>query len=113
MSTLATSDPSNSLKINARLSASAAAQLNALTRKTGLGISEIVRLSLAHYHETMMQANQPKAKSRIVSMAGKYGSQGPDAGTLSTRYKELYAQGIAAKYGLAAKTSQVKNVTSR
>lgn len=102
MNTLTASHQLDGLKINARLGAGAAAQLRALTRKTGLGISEIVRLSLAHYHETVMQTNQPKA-TRIVSMTGKYGSAVPDADTLSSRSKEMFGDAVAAKYGLTAK----------
>lgn len=113
MNTVSLPQHQDGLKINARLSASAAEQLNALTRKTGLGISEIVRLSLAQYHETVMQTSKPRPKSKIAAMAGKYGSTGPDAGTLSTRYKELYADGIAAKYGLTATKQSLSRATSK
>jgi Ribbon-helix-helix protein, copG family len=101
MTTLASSSPSDSLKINARLGANAAAQLNALTRKTGLGISEIVRLSLNHYHQAVMTDKIPPSK--IVAAAGKYASSGEDSGRLSTEYKRLFGEGIAKKYGLTAK----------
>lgn len=113
MNTFTLPQQSDGLKINARLGASAAAQLHALTRKTGLGISEIVRLSLAHYHETVMQTSKVMPKSKIVAMAGKYGSTGPDSGRLSTDYKRLFGEGIAKKYGLSAKPIDAPLVTAK
>ena len=104
MNTAALSQQQDGLKINARLSASAAAQLSSLTKKTGLGISEIVRLSLNHYHQTVMAEKFPPSK--IVAMAGKYASTGPDSGRLSTDYKRLFGEGIAKKYGLSAQPLQ-------
>jgi hypothetical protein len=101
MNALALSNQQDCLKINARLSASATAQLQALTKKTGLGISDIVRLSLNHYHQAVMTEKFPPSK--IVAMAGKYGSSGEDSGRLSTEYKRLFGEGIAKKYGLTAK----------
>jgi Ribbon-helix-helix protein, copG family len=86
------------LKINARLPGDAAAQLNQLVRKTGLSVSEIVRLSLAHYSQAIEASQKPKPKSRIAAMAGKYTSSGEYSGQLSTRYKEIYALDMAKKH---------------
>jgi hypothetical protein len=101
MNAIASTQHIDGLKINARLGANTAAQLNALTRKTGLGISEIVRLSLNHYHQAVMTDKIPPSK--IVAAAGKYASSGEDSGRLSTNYKRLFGEGIAKKYGLTAK----------
>jgi hypothetical protein len=101
MNTATLSSPADSLKINARLGANAAAQLHDLTRKTGLGISEIVRLSLNHYHQSVMTEKIPPSK--IVAAAGKYASSGKDSGRLSTEYKRIFGEAIAEKYGLTAK----------
>ncbi|NJM43637.1 MAG: ribbon-helix-helix protein, CopG family [Brachymonas sp.] len=94
------------LKINARLAGDAAAQLHQLVRKTGLSVSEIVRLSLANYAQVIEASQKPKPKSRIAEMAGKYASTGEYSGQLSTRYKELFGDAIAKKYGLSAKVPQ-------
>jgi Ribbon-helix-helix protein, copG family len=101
MHTTASIQHTDGLKINARLGANTAAQLSALTRKTGLGISEIVRLSLNHYHQAVMADKIPPSK--IVAAAGKYASSGEDSGRLSAEYKRLFGEGIAKKYGLTAK----------
>jgi hypothetical protein len=106
MNTATLTSSAESLKINARLSSNAAAQLSALTRKTGLGISEIVRLSLSHYHQVVM--NDTIAPSKIVANAGKYASSGEDSGRLSTDYKRIFGEGIAKKYGLTAKAPEHK-----
>ncbi len=91
------------VKVNARLGAGAAAQLEALRIKTGLGISEILRQSLAQYHASVMHANQPPPKSRLASLAGKHASSGPDAGSLSVNYKAVLAQGWADKHAPQAR----------
>lgn len=91
--------PKPDFKINARLGAEAAAQLGALMRKTGLSMSEIVRASLAHYHEAVVLAGMPRATSRIATMAGRYESRGTDAGRLSSDYKQMLGEGLSAKHG--------------
>jgi Ribbon-helix-helix protein, copG family len=91
--------PNADFKINARLGTEAAAQLRALMRKTGLSMSEIVRASLAHYHEAVVLAGKPKATSRIASMAGRYESRGTEAGRLSGDYKNMLGDGLASKHG--------------
>jgi hypothetical protein len=98
MNTATFSSSADSLKINARLGAGSVAQLKALTRETGLGVSEIVRVSLAHYHAAVFQAKKPMPKSKIVAMAGKYASSGPDSGRLSADYKRIFGEILEEKY---------------
>jgi Ribbon-helix-helix protein, copG family len=98
--------PNADFKINARLGTEAAAQLGALMRKTGLSMSEIVRASLAHYHEAVVLAGKPRATSRIASMAGRYESRGADTGRLSSDYKQMLGEGLAAKHGATQRPAQ-------
>ncbi len=104
--------PPTSLKINARLAGDAAEQLHYLVHKTGLSVSEIVRLSLAHYHQAIESSQKPKPKSRIAEMAGKYGSSGEYSGQLSTQYKQLFGEAIAKKHGLSAKAPSNRKTSS-
>jgi hypothetical protein len=113
MNTATLSSPADNLKINARLGASSVAQLKALTRETGLGVSEIVRMSLAHYHETVFQAKKPVAKSKIVEMAGKYASSGTDSGRLSTEYKRIFGEILEEKYRVRTSASDRATAPSR
>jgi Ribbon-helix-helix protein, copG family len=120
MNTATLSSPAEHLKINARLGAGSVAQLKALTRETGLGVSEIVRVSLAHYHEAVFQAKKPIPKSKIVAMAGKYASTGPDSGRLSTDYKRIFGEILEEKYkartsdtGLSAAPSRKESSRKR
>lgn len=103
-----TVQPPTPLKINARLAGDAAAQLHQLVRKTGLSVSEIVRLSLAHYSQAIEASQKPKPKSRIAAMAGKYASSGEYSGQLSTRYKEIYAQDMAKKHERNSRVIEAK-----
>ena len=85
------------LKVNARFNATALAQLHSLTASTGLGISEVLRLSVASLHGQLLGQKTPPA-SKIVAMAGKYSSAGD--GTLSSSYKDHSADAIASKHSI-------------
>jgi hypothetical protein len=113
MNTATLSSPAEHLKINARLGAGSVAQLKALTRETGLGVSEIVRVSLAHYHEAVFQAKKPIPKSKIVAMAGKYASTGPDSGRLSTDNKRIFGEILEEKYKARTSATRLSAAPSR
>lgn len=113
MNTAAPIQHTDGLKINARLGAGSVAHLKALTRETGLGVSEIVRASLAHYHEAVFQAKKPKVKSKIVEMVGKYASTGPDSGRLSTEYKRIFGEILEEKYKASNAVSHLPVAPSR
>ena len=97
-------------RINARLDTQACAQLAYLTATTGLGISEVVRMSLAHYYRAQRTAQTPALK-HLMPLVGRFRSGQADT---SERVKQVVAEHIAAKLGTATKADEsVKRATPR
>lgn len=90
--------PATESRINARLDAHAAAQLDYLTATTGLGISEVVRASLAHYYQAQ-RAQQTPALRHLLPLVGRYRSGRVDT---SAQVKQVVAQYIGAKHDAGA-----------
>lgn len=82
-------------RINARLDAHAAAQLQYLTATTGLGVSEVVRASLAHYYQAQ-RAQQAPALRHLLPLVGGFRSGRSDT---SARVKQVVAEHLEAKHG--------------
>jgi hypothetical protein len=80
-------------RINARLDAHATAQLQYLTATTGLGVSEVVRASLAHYYQAQ-RAQQAPVLRHLAPLVGRYRSGRADT---SARVKEVVAEHLARK----------------
>lgn len=80
-------------RINARLDAHATAQLQYLTATTGLGVSEVVRISLAHYYEAQ-RAQQAPVLRHLTQLVGRYRSGSSDT---SARVKQVVAEHLARK----------------
>ena len=80
-------------RINARLDAQAASQLDYLTTTTGMGVSEVVRASLAHYYATQ-RARQTPALVHLTPLIGRFRSGRKDT---SSRVKQVVADYLGAK----------------
>jgi Arc/MetJ-type ribon-helix-helix transcriptional regulator len=90
-------------RINVRVGDEALQQLDEMVSATGASVSEIVRASLsAEYARFRAEAARSKP-SAIVANAGKFRSSGAGAGSLSTDYKKLLAQGFGTKRSHAAR----------
>ncbi len=88
-------------RINARLDGKAAAQLHYLTATTGLGVSEVVRASLAHYYQAQ-RAVQTPALRHLAPLVGAFRSGSADT---SSRVKEVMAEHLGAKHGISTRIS--------
>ncbi len=92
------------VRINARLDAKAAAQLHYLTATTGLGVSEVVRASLAHYYQAQ-RAVQTPALRHLKPLVGAFKTGSADA---SSRVKQVVAEHLLAKHGIATRSGSRK-----
>lgn len=87
--------PDAPARINARLDGEAQAQLSYLVRATGQSVSHVVREAVAQYHA------QVKARQGgLRHFAQAIGAGDSGRSDISTRYKELLAESLAAKHGL-------------
>ena len=80
-------------RINARLDAQSAAQLEYLTATTGLGVSEVVRASLAYYYQAQRTQASPQLL-HLRPLVGRFRSGQPDT---SGKVKQVVADYLAAK----------------
>lgn len=87
-------------RINARLDAQAAAQLDYLVATTGLGVSGVVRASLAHFYQAQ-RAGQVTSLKHLMPLVGRFHSG--HCGT-SAQVKQVVAQYLDARRGAAADT---------
>jgi hypothetical protein len=82
-------------RLNARLDPEMQKKLKYLERRTGLSTSEVVRVSIEHYYESLRENNGGRrARELLANFVGA--SAGP--GDVSSRYKEHLADALAAKY---------------
>lgn len=84
-------------RINARLDAQSAAQLDYLVATTGLGVSEIVRAGLAHFYRAQ-RAGQVTSLKHLMPLVGRFRSGDPSA---SSQVKQVVARYLDAKRGSA------------
>ena len=84
------------MRINARLDEETQRQIEYITAATGQSVSHVVRESLARYYAEV-KARQ-LAPMKFLALVGQ-GDSGRD--DLSTNYKQLLAESLAAKHGLS------------
>jgi hypothetical protein len=82
-------------RLNARLDQQASEHLAALKTSLGLSVSDIVRASLAFYHDAMTKKKSAPLAS-FGKHIGKYDSGGD--GTLSENYKAQIGKHLERKY---------------
>jgi hypothetical protein len=83
------------LRLNARLDQQASEHLASLQSSLGLPVSDIVRASLAFYHDAMIKKT-PKTLASFGKHIGRYDSGGN--GTISENYKAEAGKYIERKY---------------
>jgi hypothetical protein len=91
--------PTDPARLNARLDPASARRLAELSIGTGKTVSEVVREAIGVYHAQMVAAR--KGPARLIALAGTLTSGRND---LSTRFKALLDDSIAAKVGRAGPT---------
>lgn len=80
-------------RVNARLDESFMVKLDYLRAATAMSVSDIVKVSLNHYYETV-QAELLRKKNAMLPYIGKYASGNADG---SVRYKEWIAASLDQK----------------
>lgn len=87
-------------RLNARLDPTTAERLQYLMTRTGLAMSEVVRMSLDHFYNATRK-DVVASKDGLDALIGKHGSGAKIKGQLSSDYKALYRDGLAKKHGKA------------
>jgi hypothetical protein len=87
-----------STRLNARLDANSAQQLHYLVTRTGLAVSDVVRLSLENFYNTTRRQTQDNKAKSLDALIDQYGSEASSEGTLSTNYKAAWANELDKKY---------------
>ncbi|MBS0444914.1 MAG: hypothetical protein JSR59_03085 [Proteobacteria bacterium] len=83
------------MRVNARLDGEYQQQIEYLTHSTGMGVSDVLRASVAHYYAHVRGADKPRL-AHLRAAIGKHGSGRSD---VSANAKELFGTGLAAKRG--------------
>ena len=81
------------MRVNARFDGEYARQMEFLTEATGLGVSEVLKASVAHYYKVVSAGGQ----SRLGNMRRFIGKQGSGRTDISKRAKELFSDSVASK----------------
>jgi len=81
-------------RLNARLDASRAGKVDALSRATGASVSRVIRDAIDHYHASIAGGGSGglKALDKLVGCA-----RGPK--DLSRSYKRILTESLSAKHG--------------
>lgn len=67
-----------------------------LTEATGLGVSEVLKASVAHYYKMVSSSSQSKLPN-LSRFIGRGGSGRTD---VSVKAKDLFGEGLAAKHSV-------------
>lgn len=81
------------MRVNARLDGEYERQVEFLIEATGMGVSDVLKASVAHYYKEISAAARPQL-SNLRSFIGKQGSGRQD---VSRRAKELFGESVARK----------------
>ena len=84
------------MRVNARFDGEYERQMEFLSEATGLGVSEVLKASVAHYYQ-MMKASSPSKLPNLSRFIGKSGSGRTD---ISVKAKEIFGDGLAAKHSV-------------
>lgn len=84
------------MRVNARFDGEYARQMEFLSEATGLGVSEVLKASVAHYYQMVSASSE----SKLPSLSRFIGKQGSGRSDVSVKAKELFAEGVAAKHSV-------------
>jgi hypothetical protein len=83
------------MRVNARFEGQYERQVEFLTEATGMGVSDVLKASVEHYYQAVRARSKPQLH-HLRRHIGKYDSGRTD---VSTRYKQILGDALAAKYG--------------
>lgn len=92
----------SAVRVNARFEGEYERQVEFLTQATGMGVSDVLKASVEYYYQAMRAKGKPQLNN-LRPHIGKHESGRTD---VSTRYKELLGDAIAAKHGKPAKAKK-------
>jgi len=92
------------MRVNARFDAESQRQLEYLLEATGLGISDVLKASIARYFAEVRSQRPPQLK-RLLAYAGKRGSGRDD---VSVRAKDLLTDAVSAKTGTRPRRARIQ-----
>jgi hypothetical protein len=81
------------MRVNARFEGEYERQVEFLTEATGLGVSDVLKASVAHYYQVVSATGQP----RLANLRRFIGKQGSGRTDISTRAKEIFGDSVASK----------------
>ena len=81
------------MRVNARFEGESERQVEFLTEATGLGVSDVLKASVAHYYKVISAAGQP----RLANLRRFIAKQGSGRTDVSIRAKELFGESVAGK----------------
>jgi hypothetical protein len=84
------------MRVNARFDGEYERQMEFLTEATGLGVSEVLKASVAHYYKMVSASSQSKLPN-LSRFIGKAASGRAD---VSVKAKELFGESAAAKHSV-------------
>lgn len=84
------------MRVNARFDGEYEKQMEFLTEATGLGVSEVLKASVAHYYQ-MVSAS---TGSKLPNLRRFIGGSGSGRTDISSKTRELVGQGLAVKHSI-------------
>jgi len=88
------------MRVNARFDGEYERQMEFLSEATGLGVSEVLKASVAHYYKVVSASSQ----SKLPNLSRFIGTQGSGRTDVSVKSKELFGESIAAKHSVKPST---------
>jgi hypothetical protein len=87
------------MRVNARFDGEYEQQMEFLTEATGLGVSEVLKASVAHYYQMVSDSQRTKL-SNLKAFIGKQGSGRTD---VSGKAKDLFGAATAVKHAVRSR----------
>jgi hypothetical protein len=84
------------MRVNARFDGEYERQMEFLSEATGLGVSEVLKASVAHYYQMVSASTQ----SKLPNLSRFIGRRGSGRANVSVKAKELFGEGMAAKHSV-------------
>jgi len=88
------------MRVNARFDGEYERQMEFLSEATGLGVSEVLKASVAYYYKMVSASSQ----SKLPNLSRFIGKQGSGRADVSVKAKELFGDSIAAKHSVKPST---------
>lgn len=97
------------MRVNARFDGEYERQMEFLTEATGLGVSEVLKASVAHYYQLVSTSSRSKLPN-LSRFIGKTGSGRTD---VSIKGKELFTESTADKHSVKYPAHSARSRSAR